>query len=345
MPQTIPETMTVPRFVGDSKIIFAQQPVPRPGPGQLLIQVKCNALCGSDRKQFLYGTDIIPGHEASGIVIDAGPDTKTPVGTPGVIFLMDTCGECDNCTKGYTNQCSNKRADMGFNKDGGYVPYELISERIFFKIDENIPLTEATLLLDIMGTTSHAIRRGQLVRKDISSVLVAGAGPIGLGVLAMCKIILGKHVPVIISDVVPYRLELAKKLGGLPVNLKETSLADGLRAHGFTSADVAFDTSGKTVARQDSISVLSQRGVLVCIGHGEEIHLNVSDDLITPERAVLASEYFTFEEIAGNLEYLRIKENQDYLKQIITHRFGVEDIQHAYELFFKGDTGKVVIEQ
>lgn len=334
----------VPRFAGNGKIGVENKMISEPGQGQLLIRVKANALCGSERPQFFDGSEVTPGHEAAGIVEAAGPGTEIAVGTPGVVFLMDFCGECRSCKRGFTNQCLSKRADMGFNKDGGYGVFELISENIFFPIPEDLPMAEATMLLDIMGTGGHAIRRGQLVHPDIESVLVAGAGPIGLGVLAMVKILLGQEMPVFITDVVKYRLSSAERLGGLPIDLTTQSVSEGVRAHGFTSADLAIDTSGKAVARQACLDALAQRGVLVCVGHGEGLEMQISPQLIAPERAVLGSEYFAFSEFPANLELLR--NHQPYLSQIITHRFGVSEIQHAFELFFgQGETGKVIIEQ
>ncbi|MEN9934715.1 MAG: hypothetical protein RLZZ387_1294 [Chloroflexota bacterium] len=340
---TLPETMRAPRFIGGGAITFEERVVPRPGPGQLLLQVHANALCGSERGQFLNGAPVTPGHEAAGVVVAAGPGTHTLVGTPGVVFLMDYCGECRSCRLGFTNQCFAKRGDMGFNRDGGYGPYELVSECIFFPVDADMSLTEATLLLDIMGTGGHAIGRAQLVRPDIESLLVAGAGPIGLAVLAMAKIMLGRDLPVLITDVTPYRLELAARLGGIPVDVRAGSLADQARAAGVPAPDAAFDTTGKTAARQQALATLGQRGVLVCVGHGEGLELRVSSDLIAPERAILGSEYFRFDELPGNLALLR--EHRAYLAQIITHRFGPSDIQAAFELFFRGEAGKVVIEQ
>jgi len=335
--------MRVPRFVGDGRIDFVEKTVPEPGLGELLVQVKANALCGSERGQFRNGTAVTPGHEAAGIVAAAGPGTRTPVGTPGVIFLMDFCGECRSCQQGATNQCRAKRADMGFDKDGGYGAYELIHENIFFPVDSDIPLGEATLLLDIMGTGGHALQRAQLVHPDITSLLVTGAGPVGLGVLAMAKVLLGGDVPVFIADVVDYRLDLAKRLGGRPIQLRGTTMADGLRDYGIDAVDVALDTSGKQAARQACVESLDKRGVLVCVGHGEELNLNVSRDLIAPERAVLGSEYFCYDELAGNLRLLRA--HLPYLRQIITHRYTVDQIQPAFEHFFGGDTGKVLVEQ
>jgi threonine dehydrogenase-like Zn-dependent dehydrogenase len=335
--------MRAPRFVGDRKIEFGEKPVPSPGPGQLLIQVRANALCGSERPQFFEGTTVTPGHEAAGVVAVSGPGTHTPVGTPGAIFLMDYCGQCRSCRLGLTNQCLSKRGDMGFNRDGGYGPFELVHESIFFPVDEGLDLAHATMLLDVMGTNGHALERCQLIRPDIESLLVMGAGPVGLGLVAMAKIVLGKNLPVLAADVAPFRLRLAERLGALPVDLASGSLEDGLRRHGQYPVDIAVDASGKGAARRAAMSALAQRGALVCVGHGEGITLEVSSDLIAPERSVMGSEYFRYDEMAANL--IRLREHRSYLAQIVTHRLGLEDIQRAFELFYAGETGKVVIEQ
>jgi threonine 3-dehydrogenase len=339
----IPETMSVPHFVGQRRIGITQKPVGEPGPGELLLQIRANALCGSERGQFANGSAVTPGHEAAGIVVAAGPGTHTPLGTPGVVFLMDFCGACRSCRLGFTNQCLHKRGDMGFNKDGGYGAFELVSEQIFFAVDADIPLTDATMLLDVMGTSAHAIKRGLQLRADVESVLITGSGPVGLGMLAIAKLLLGQATPVLITDIVPYRLALAERLGGVPIDLRSQSLEAGAKAAGFETVDLAIDTSGKTTARQAALDQLGKRSVLVCVGHGEELHLTVSSMLIAPERAVLGSEYFCFNELPASLELLR--SHRAYLSQIITHRFAVGAIEQAFELFFAGSTGKVVIEQ
>ncbi|HET7273330.1 MAG TPA: zinc-binding dehydrogenase, partial [Rubrobacter sp.] len=272
-----------------------------------------------------------------------GSETSTGVGTPGVIYLMDFCGECRSCALGFTNQCLNKRGDVGFNRDGGYGPYVLVSESAFFPTGDAVPLAEATMLLDVMGTTGHAIKRGLRLREDVQSLGIAGAGPIGLGTLAMAEILLGQELPVVISDLSPYRLALAERLGGNVIDLREKTLAEGLREHGLDTVDLAIDTSGKGGARQSLLDALSRRGVLVCAGHREGLSLDVSKDLIEPERAVLGSEYFCYNELNSNLEILR--EHLPYLSQIITHRFALRDIEEAFDLFFRGGTGKVLVEQ
>lgn len=339
----LPTEVVVPHFGGQRQIGTITKPVPQPGPGQLLLEVKANALCGSERPQFINGSAVTPGHEAAGVVVAAGEGTSTPVGTPGVVFLMDFCGECRNCRANFTNQCLAKRADMGFNRDGGYGRYELIHENIFFPVGD-LPLTEATLLLDIMGTGGHAINRARLVHSDIQSILIPGAGPIGLGVLAMAKLLLGEDVCVVISDVVPYRLRMAEAMGGLPVLSTEMSLADGLRHHGVDAPDVAIDCAGKAAVRDECMSLLAHRGVMVSVAHGEGLAIeNLYRDFVFREMTLIGSEYFAYHELEENLRLLQA--NRAYMEQIITHRFGVDEIQHAFELFFTGETGKVIIEQ
>ncbi|MEU4192452.1 alcohol dehydrogenase catalytic domain-containing protein [Kribbella sp. NPDC026611] len=326
-------TALAPVFAGAGTIEFADHEYPDPGPGQLLLAVQANALCGTDRHQYYDGSQVVPGHEAAGTVIRTGEGTQTTVDTRGVVFLMDFCGECRSCKYGATNQCLAKRADMGFTHDGGYGPYELVHESNFFPITDDIEIGNATLLLDVMGTSSHALGRAALVRQDVESVYIAGAGPIGLGLTVMSK--LKYDVPVYISDVSPWRLEFAETFGAIPLR------ADDVRAAG--KPDIAFDASGKESARRGALDILSQRGALICVGHGEGVTLDVSDDLITPEHAILGSEYFRYDELPGNLAILR--EHQDLISRVISHRFPVSEIAEAFRLFVAGETGKVVITQ
>jgi threonine 3-dehydrogenase len=338
---TVPSTARAPRFVGGTKIDWQDRPVSSPGPGELLLRVRANAICGTDREQYHAGSAVTPGHEAAGEVLVAGPGTGVAVGTPGVVFLMDFCGDCRSCRLGHTNQCLAKRADMGFTRDGGYGPYELVHETNFFPT-HGIAAGDATLLLDVMGTTRHAIARALAVRPDIESVAIAGAGPIGLGLVALSRLMLGPDLPIFVSDVVPFRLELAGRLGAQPVDAGRTTLADATRSLG--GVDAGFDSTGRTVARTGLLEALTaRRAALVCIGHGEQLQLTVSPDLIAPERSILGSEYFRFDELPPNLELLRA--HRDYLAQIITHRYPVDAIDEAMTTFFAGNTGKVVIEQ
>lgn len=331
-------TARVPRFRGGATIEWEDQHAyPDPGPGELRIAIRANAICGSDRHQYQEGSPIVPGHEAAGVVESAGDGTRTAAGTPGVIYLMDYCGRCRSCRLGATNQCLAKRADVGQSSDGGYGPYALVHETNFFPVPDDLDLATATMLLDVMGTSSHAIERAKLLRSDIEAVYVAGAGPIGLGLLVMAKIKLGADLPVIMSDVSSWRLNFAESLGARVINADDHAAILGC------GADLSFDSSGRQAARELALAACSKRGGLVCVGHGEGLSLAVSGDLIAPERAVLGSEYFRFDELAGNLELLR--SNEEFVSRVITHRYDVSAIDEAFVQFFSGRSGKIVITQ
>ena len=329
---------TAPLFTGQGSIQRVERSYRDPGEGELLVAARANAICGTDRGFYFDGADHIPGHETAGVVIAGGAGTASEVGTRGVVFLMDYCGECRSCLLGATNQCLAKRGDMGINTDGGYGPYEVVHESNFFPITDDIELDVATMLLDVMGTSSHALGRAELVRPDIQSVYIAGAGPIGLGLLVMAKIRYGSDIPVFISDVSGWRRDFAATFGGTPVDATSPAAMSAVGR-----PDVAFDSSGKEVARRAALDVLGKRGALVCVGHGETVTLNVSKDLLEPEHAVLGSEYFRFDELSGNLALL--KANYDTISRVITHRFPVEQLDEAFSVFLGGETGKVIVTQ
>ena len=343
MSDKIPMTAVYPRFNKGGRIDFFERAVPEPGDGQLLIRCRANALCASDLTDLENGTSIAIGHENTGLIAKAGPNTNYKVGQKGVIFLMDFCGECRNCKMDLTNQCLHKRADYGFTHDGGYGPYSLVNQNVFFPVDDEVDLSEATMLLDVMGTGHHALKRAQSAHCDPGSILIMGAGPIGLGLAAMSRLIFGKDFPVFIADIIQYRLDLAEKLGAFTINLNIEKIETRLNDKGLSCVDIAVDSSGKTAARQQALKLLDKRGVLVCVGHGESLNIEISPDLIATERAILGSEYFCYSEIKEN--YMLFLKHRAYLSQIITHRFPVKEISNAYDLFKKRETGKVIIEQ
>jgi len=332
----MPVHAKAPVFLGGGQITFAEREYGDPERGELLIRVEANAICGTDRNQFFAGSQWVPGHEGVGTVIAAGDGTRTMAGTRGAVFLMDYCGQCRSCVKGHTNQCSAKRKDMGFTADGAFGPYEVVHESNFFPVPPDISGPEATLLLDVMGTSGHALSRIGQMREDVESLYIAGAGPIGLGALVMARIRFGMDTPIYISDFSRWRLDFAESLGGIPVDLTTEGPLSTVQ-----NIDAAIDSTGKTVARRAALSLLGQRGVLACVGHGEGLTLTVSDDLIAPERTVMGSEYFRFNEMAGNLEILQA--NRELLGRIITHQVPRVEIRHAFELFLGGKTGKVVV--
>jgi threonine dehydrogenase-like Zn-dependent dehydrogenase len=183
-----------------------------------------------------------------------------------------------------------------------------------------------------MGTSGHALGRIAAVRQDVESLYVAGAGPVGLGVIAMAKARFGSDFPVYVADLDLWRLEFAESLGA--------TVDDAAHPSNLT-ADIAVDTTGAPGARRRALDCLAQRGALALVGHGRRLELEVSPDLIAPERAILGSEYFRFDELQPNLNILLSTPKR--FKQIITDVLPRSEIKEAFSLFLTGRTGKVVV--
>ncbi|TQK17722.1 propanol-preferring alcohol dehydrogenase [Microbacterium sp. SLBN-154] len=329
----------VPVFRGQGQIAYTEHEWPDPGPGQLLIRVRANAICGTDREQFLNGSEVVAGHEAAGEVAAAGQNTSTPVGTRGVIYFKEYCGSCRSCAAGHTSLCSQKRASTGMTTDGGYGPWELIAEQQFFAIPDDVPFDLATMLLDAMGTTGHAWKRALHERQDVRSVYIAGAGPIGLGLLLTGRLILPADIPIYVSDFSEWRRNLVAELGGHPLDAADE---ESIRAVG--AVDLTFDSTGKKVARQLAIDLLGNHGVFMVVGGQEGFSFDdVGVELLPRELSILGSEYFDYNEFAGNLD--RLQNNRDAVRKLLTHTYPVEQLDQAFATFLSGESGKVVVTQ
>lgn len=329
-------TATAPLLRGGGRVDRVQIDYPDPGPGQLMLRARANAVCGSDRGAWEHGAAVVPGHEVAGEVVAAGPGTTTEPGTRGVVYLMVYCGSCGNCTRGLTNLCLDKGGDLGFNQDGGLGPYVLAQERCFVPIDDDVDLPLATMLLDVLGTSGHALDRAERVLPQVRSIHVVGAGPVGLGALVVARIRYGDDVPVVVSDVSPWRLGLVRELGA-------TAAVTPDDVGSLEPVDLAIDASGRSDARLAALERLHRPGALVCVGHGGEVTLDVSRHLVAAERTVMGSEYFPFADIARSAAMLR--EHRSTIERVITHRYDVSELEQAFTTFTSGRSGKVVVTQ
>ena len=206
----------------------------------------------------------------------------------------------------------------------------VVHQTQFFAIDDDLDFALATMLLDAMSTSGHALDRGASVTSDIGSLYIAGAGPVGLGALVMSKLRYGPDFAVYISDISPWRLRLAESLGAIPVQPS--------RVQTIPRVDAALDASGRHSARLAALERLRSRGVLVCVGHGERIDVDVPSQLIAPEAAILGSEYFPFSQLRESDDLLRA--NREYVGRLITHRCDLADLSEAFDTFLEGKTGK-----
>jgi len=231
------------------KLKIEEVPVPKPGPGQVLIEVKACGICGSDvhmaqpdEKGYIWypgltGFPCTIGHEMSGVVVEGGPgvlDKKTnrpfKGGEQVCVEEMLWCGSCQPCADGWPNHCE-RLDEIGFNIDGAFTRYVVLPARVLWSLDplrEKYGEEDVFKLGSMVEPTSVAynavIERGGGVRPG-DNVVILGGGPVGLAACAVLK--RNGAANVIISEPEEGRAEIARTLGADHViNPKKESMAD-----------------------------------------------------------------------------------------------------------------------
>jgi threonine dehydrogenase-like Zn-dependent dehydrogenase len=282
---------------------------------------------------------MVPGHEIAGTVAACGDgDNLPPEGTVGVVYLVEFCGACSACRVGSTNMCLNRTGMYGLTKAGGFAEYVAVRGDCFLPVDPSLSFPHSTTLLDLFGTTRHALlRSGPTIPLSLA---VLGCGPIGLGAIAVAGAAGVEHIYA--ADVSPVRLGLAAGLGAVTVDAAETDTVEQIRALEPDGCGVVVDAAGLSLTQRQAIEVAAAGGRVMIVAHsGDTLELRTSDDLIRREISLIGSEYFPIGEFADTHAMLTAGRLDP--TPILTHDFALDDLQQACERFFAGATGKVVV--
>ncbi len=240
-------------------------------PGQVRVRLGAGGVCGSDLHYykdfgnvgFTLKNPIVMGHEASGTVVETGPDVKDlKVGDKVALNPVNNCGICMACRRGEANLCINKRfpcSAMNYPHIHGFFrEYIETDARLCVKVPESTDLARLAFA-EPLSCSLHAIRQpGELFGKN---VLVTGSGPIGVLAAAAAKAAGAARVT--ITDIADEPLAIALKMGAdQAVNTKSTAIADAVEGE----IDVAVDASGAPSAIVDCMKILRKGGSMVQLG-------------------------------------------------------------------------------
>ena len=162
-----------------------------------------------------------------------------------------------------------------------------------------------------------------------------------MGAIAVARALGAKEV--VAFDVSGYRLELARRLGAVVIDARDSDPVVAARERRPAGFDIVIEAAGLTATQHQAVQLAGPGGRVVFVAHNPEpMELHASRDLIQHEKTVLGSEYFPLEEFADSLSLLESgKVDPDVM---ITHRFPLDDIQTAFDEFVAGRTGKVLIQ-
>lgn len=326
-------------------IWMTQAEKPVMGHNDLLIKIRKTAICGTD--MHIYNWDdwakatipvpMVVGHEYVGEVVDMGQEVRgfsvgDRVSGEGHI----TCGHCRNCRAGRVHLCRNT-VGVGVNREGSFAEYLVIPAFNAFKIPDNIS-DELASIFDPFGNAVHTALSFDLVGED---VLITGAGPIGIMAAAVAKHVGARHV--VITDVNPYRLELAKKMGATrAVDVSKQKLKDVMNELGMTEGfDVGLEMSGVPMAFNDMLNNMNNGGKIAMLGippsdMAVDWNQVIFKGLVI--KGIYGREMFeTWYKMAS-----LIQSGLD-ISPIITHRFPIDEFQQGFETMGSGLSGKVIL--
>ncbi|MCD2184408.1 L-threonine 3-dehydrogenase [Rhizobium sp. TRM96647] len=321
-------------------------PVPEPGPSDVLIRVKKSAICGTDVHiwnwdQWAQKTIPVPmvvGHEFVGEIAEIGSAvTKYQVGERVSGEGHIVCGKCRNCRAGRGHLCHYTKG-VGVNRPGSFGEFVCIPEHNVVPIPDEVP-DEVAAIFDPFGNAVHTALSFDLVGED---VLVTGAGPIGI-MGAMVARRSGAR-KVVITDINPVRLELARKVGiEHVVDASSEDLSEVMAKIGMTEGfDVGLEMSGAPPAFRSMIDAMNNGGKIAILGiapDGFGIDWNkVIFKMLTLKgiygREMFETWYKMIAFVQGGLD----------LSPIITHRIGIDQFRDGFEAMRSGNSGKVVMD-
>ena len=265
----LPGTMPASVYVGDGELEVQTLPVPEPGPDQALVEVSHCGICGSDLhlvlERFARPGSVL-GHEWAGQIVALGDGVDGwEIGAPVVADDLRGCGACRACRRCRPSVCLRRGARdlLGFR--GAYCRYVTTAAPRLLRIPEGLSLRTAALT-EPTAIALHAVHLAEVGPDD--RVLVTGAGPVGLLVLAVLR---SEGVTdVTVSEPAPARQARAVAVGASavitpddlgPVPLGRTT------PHPFT---VAFECSGRAAAAEAALDHLDYAGTLVFVGTGSQ---------------------------------------------------------------------------
>ena len=247
------------------------------------------------------------------------------------------CGHCSNCRAGRRHLCRNTKG-VGVNRPGCFAEYLCIPVSNVWHADSSIS-KDILSIFDPFGNATHTALSFDLLGED---VLVTGAGPIGIMAAAIAKHAGARYV--VITDVNPYRLELAKKIGVTKaVNIKEEKIEDVMASLGMKEGfDVGLEMSGNTQALNSMIANMCHGGKMALLG-------------ILPDSAAINWETVVFNGLTLKGIYGRemfetwykmtvmVQSGLD-ISPIITHHFPYNEFKEGFELMKTGNSGKIILD-
>ena len=320
-------------------------PEPAIGINDVLIKVDRTGICGTDvhiHNWDAWARTTVPvgltvGHEFVGEIVEVGSNVSDF--RPGEIVSGEghvVCGRCRNCMAGRRHLCKDTKG-IGVNRPGAFAEYIALPMANVWHHADDID-RDLAAIFDPFGNAVHTALTFEILGED---VLITGAGPIGCMAAAICRYAGARHV--VVTDVNPWRLDLAKKLGATrTIDVRHERLDEVQKELGMAEGfDVGLEMSGNASAFREMLANLCHGGKVAMLGiPSEEIAIDwntVVFNMLTISgiygRRMYETWYKMTVMLQGGLD----------IRPVITHRFDYTDFEEGFAVMKSGQSGKVIL--
>ena len=339
--------MRVAMYYNNRDVRIQEMPVPRIGPGELLVRVEASGLCGSDVMEW-YRTSKAPlvlGHEVAGVVVEAGQGVdRYKEGDRMVVTHHVPCNACRYCLSGHHTVCDTLR-HTNFDP-GGFAQYLRVPainvDRGVYPLPEGVSFEEASftepLACVLRGQRRAALQPGQ-------SVLVLGSGLAGLLHINLARALGASRI--VATDVSDYRLEAARRFGADVTLSAKDDVPAGLRqANDGRLADLVIVSTGATSALHQALESVDRGGTVLFFAPtqpGVTLPISVNDIFFRNDVTLTTTYAGGPADLATALELIGARRVR--VGEMITHRLGLAETGLGFKLVAEAQSSlKVIVE-
>ncbi|PYQ07685.1 MAG: L-threonine 3-dehydrogenase [Acidobacteria bacterium] len=321
-------------------------PEPKIGINDVLIRVHRTGICGTDVHIYKWDAwaaktirvPMVIGHEFVGEIVEVGSNVTDF--HAGQIVSGEghvVCGRCRNCLAGRRHLCADTKG-VGVDRAGAFAELLVLPMSNVWVHPDDID-QDVAAIFDPFGNAVHTALSFPVLGED---VLVTGAGPIGIMAAAVARHAAARYV--VITDVNPHRLELARKMGVTrAVNPQEGSLKEVQKELGMLEGfDVGMEMSGNAQAFRDMLDNMAHGGRIAMLG--------IPDKEMAIDWNTVIFHMLTIKGIYGREMYetwykmnVMLESGLD-IKPVITHHFSYRDFMKGFEVMMTGNSGRVVLD-
>jgi alcohol dehydrogenase len=339
---SVPRTMRAAVFVKPGRIELQEKPVPEIGAGDVLLKVTTTTICGTDvhilKGEYPVEPGLIVGHEPVGVIAAMGAGVRGyRIGQRVIVGAITPCGQCHTCLDGQQSQCGGKAMGgwrFGNTIDGCQAEYVRVPDAMANLAPVPDELTDEQVLMcpDIMSTGFAGAESGAIRIGD--TVAVFAQGPIGMCATVGARLRGASRI--IAVESVPERMEMSRTLGADEVvDFRKDDPVDTIMAMtGGRGVDVAIEALGTQQTFESCLRILRPGGVLSSLG----VYSGKLELPLGPFAAGLGDHRIVTSLCPGGKERMRrllatVASGRADLRPMVTHRFGIDEIEKAYDLF------------